>query len=548
MSAPLAMPFDATPLPPPVTEPPPREVHVPESRLVEARPAKSTQTETHPADVPRELRTLEERPTELRTVQRPAIPPEARYAGSDTLPDDDRIPQMSAVLDAPPPDLVETDEAAGTLVDDGEESLEEFVARFRYTPPSADDELTMTGELPVLDAKARFHADEPVSLAEEPVVEPHVDPVLQNPIPDAPVPDATVDRSRFLDFGDESTGHRSAELGTSGTSTIVVPSFLGLNHPPAPTGTMLADEAEPSRSHWRAWVAALVLILFAGLGYLEWRVVNSQPDSEPLAVMKMQVERVKDWAAATISRPASHASSDASPKPEMQMVPQSKPQQPTPAATPASPEDNSAANPAAAKPWNATTQPPPNGQAPNSANASPSPGIGTNPSATDSPSEPAAPPRTTSAQNTTTTAATVTKDEARPAKQAPGEDEMQKADQASDAAAASAWLWKAVAKGNPEAPVRLANLYIKGDGIPRNCEQALVLLKSAAATENAPARSRLGSLYATGNCVPRDRVKAYEWMTSSLQANPNSQWARQYRDELWTRMTPSERAQAQKYR
>ena len=66
---------DATPLRPPVTEPPPREVHVPESRLMEARPAKSTQTETHPADVPRELRTLEERPTELRTVQRPATPP-----------------------------------------------------------------------------------------------------------------------------------------------------------------------------------------------------------------------------------------------------------------------------------------------------------------------------------------------------------------------------------------------------------------------------------------------------------------------------------------
>ena len=172
--------------------------------------------------------------------------------------------------------------------------------------------------------------------------------MLQNPIPDAPVPDATVDRSRFLDFGDESTGHRSAELGTSGTSTIVVPSFLGLNHPPAPTGTMLADEAEPSRSHWRAWVAALVLILLAGLGYLEWRVVNSQPDSEPLAVMKMQVERVKDWAAATMSRRASHASSDASPKPEMQMVPQSQRQQPTPAATPASLEDNNAANPAAA--------------------------------------------------------------------------------------------------------------------------------------------------------------------------------------------------------
>ena len=93
MSAPVANPIEATPLPSSVREPFPREVHVPESRLVEARPAESTQIESRPVEAPREVRTLEARPAELRTVQRPAIPPEARYAGSDTLPDDDRIPR-----------------------------------------------------------------------------------------------------------------------------------------------------------------------------------------------------------------------------------------------------------------------------------------------------------------------------------------------------------------------------------------------------------------------------------------------------------------------
>ena len=130
----------------------------------------------------------------------------------------------------------------------------------------------------------------------------------------------------------------------------------------------------------------------------------------------------------------------------------------------------------------------------------------------------------------------------------PGADELAKANDASDAAAASAWLWKSVAKGNPEAPVRLANMYIKGDGVARSCEQAVVLLKSAAAKENAGARSRLGTLYATGTCVPRDRVRAYEYMSSALQANPNASGARDLREQLWAQMSPQERTQAEKYR
>ena len=72
---------------------------------------------------------------------------------------------------------------------------------------------------------------------------------------------------------------------------------------------------------------------------------------------------------------------------------------------------------------------------------------------------------------------------------------------ASDPAAAAAWLWKATSRGNPVAPVRLADMYIKGQGVPRSCEQALVLLRSAATKENAPARNRLAALYANGTCV-----------------------------------------------
>jgi TPR repeat protein len=125
---------------------------------------------------------------------------------------------------------------------------------------------------------------------------------------------------------------------------------------------------------------------------------------------------------------------------------------------------------------------------------------------------------------------------------------MAKAKNASDSAAAAAWLWKATAKGNPDAPVQLADMYIRGNGVPRSCEQAMVLLKTAAAKENATARNRLGSMYESGNCVQRNRVEAYRWMSAALQANPYSEWAQQSREQLWQQMTPEEQAAAQKYR
>ena len=93
-----------------------------------------------------------------------------------------------------------------------------------------------------------------------------------------------------------------------------------------------------------------------------------------------------------------------------------------------------------------------------------------------------------------------------PAKKlAPGEQELAKASDASDAAAAAAWLWKATAKGNPEAPVRLADMYVKGDGVPRSCEQALVLLRAAADKGNAQARARLAQMNNSGSCAQRAR-------------------------------------------
>jgi hypothetical protein len=57
-----------------------------------------------------------------------------------------------------------------------------------------------------------------------------------------------------------------------------------------------------------------------------------------------------------------------------------------------------------------------------------------------------------------------------------------------------AQLWNAVQSGNSNAAVALANLYIKGEGVPQNCQQARVLLLVASEKRNAAAIKRLQEL------------------------------------------------------
>jgi len=67
-----------------------------------------------------------------------------------------------------------------------------------------------------------------------------------------------------------------------------------------------------------------------------------------------------------------------------------------------------------------------------------------------------------------------------------------------DRSAEATRLWSAVASGNSAAAVDLAWLYLKGKGVPRNCEQARVLLRAAAKAGSADARQQLKKLRAWG--------------------------------------------------
>jgi hypothetical protein len=52
-------------------------------------------------------------------------------------------------------------------------------------------------------------------------------------------------------------------------------------------------------------------------------------------------------------------------------------------------------------------------------------------------------------------------------------------------AEAARWLWKSVGKQNPQAALLLANMYARGDGVSKSCDQARILL-GAAAKKGAP--------------------------------------------------------------
>jgi hypothetical protein len=85
----------------------------------------------------------------------------------------------------------------------------------------------------------------------------------------------------------------------------------------------------------------------------------------------------------------------------------------------------------------------------------------------------------------------------------PGAEEMNRAAHASAPELRAVWLWRALAKGNPEAPVELATIYEQGSGVARSCDQARILLRSAAAKGNEQARQDLQQLQHRGGCSAR---------------------------------------------
>lgn len=69
---------------------------------------------------------------------------------------------------------------------------------------------------------------------------------------------------------------------------------------------------------------------------------------------------------------------------------------------------------------------------------------------------------------------------------------------AHDSRQAAVLLWKAVGKQNTRADILLADLYRLGDGVPKNCDQARLLLVAAAKKSAAGAADKLRNLESSG--------------------------------------------------
>jgi hypothetical protein len=63
---------------------------------------------------------------------------------------------------------------------------------------------------------------------------------------------------------------------------------------------------------------------------------------------------------------------------------------------------------------------------------------------------------------------------------------------------AAQWLWKAVGKGNVAATISLSDLFLRGDGVTKSCDQARLLLDAAARKGGRAAGERLRNLQAFG--------------------------------------------------
>ncbi len=337
----------------------------------------------------------------------------------------------------------------------------------------------------------------------KPVVDPGDDNAAYVPPPAASEPA----NGRFLHEGE-----RTARTGVSG------PSFLGLTD-----DDVVADYDEPEpRSHFARNAALVIIAVVAVLAALEWRSIRdyglayvqngsmqvarrdkSAPKNPP-AVAADNTGRDLGLSPAP-AKPGSPQPTESSPNadhplPVQQAANPPKSVPPDSAATSSS-TASSGATPASNPPSTTTASsatPPTSNASASSANrrnqplAMSAPDVPEHQSRAKAATSPAKQQRLI-AKSPTANASRNRRGSAPAAtsRPVPGADEMSRAERASDSEARAAWLWKAVGKGNPQAPVELARMYVRGTGVVRSCDQAQVLLRSAASKGNEQARADL---------------------------------------------------------
>jgi hypothetical protein len=272
------------------------------------------------------------------------------------------------------------------------------------------------------------------------------------------------------------------------------PSFLGLaDSSPGNADYLLEEE---SHNGWRKWAVLLLLVLIGVLVYLQWKT---------------------NWRA----QPASPPPSQNAPSPANQPQGSAAPASETTGVPPA--------QQASAQPQPTAEQAPPGKEAASAADKQ-------------KPEEAAAD------KNSDKTAAK--KDDSAAEEPSGQSDEQPSAESEHKARAPISQARKPAADRTAETSqdpmLLMARKYLYGQGVRRDCDQAMVYLRAANQKASAPARSQMGALYATGYCVPLDRIRAYQWFTSALNVEPGNPSLQRERNNLWAQMSSDERQQAVK--
>ena len=95
------------------------------------------------------------------------------------------------------------------------------------------------------------------------------------------------------------------------------------------------------------------------------------------------------------------------------------------------------------------------------------------------------------------------------------------------------WLQVAADQNNSYAAYRLGKLYLAGEDVPKDVEAAIRWLNQSAEQENQFAQYALGKLYLCGHDVPRDKEKAIPLlMASATQGNLYAQFLLEHLDSF----------------
>lgn len=116
-----------------------------------------------------------------------------------------------------------------------------------------------------------------------------------------------------------------------------------------------------------------------------------------------------------------------------------------------------------------------------------------------------------------------------------------------DYATAARLLRPAAELGNARAQSVLCFMYTFGRGVPQSYREGAHWCLRAANQGNGEGQYLLGLLYNKGQGVPEDFVEAYKWLNlaASRASGPKREFSYRIRDNIVTKMSPSQLAEAQ---